>query len=501
MLFLAQGMLKPGAGQTVTLTGSITAPLVRIFDLSSGGTVKPLGTKELCPQWFGAKGDLSTDDSRAIQDAEVAAAAAGKPLHFPAATYGICTAAVNSSGPVENFGDGSAVTRLQRHSSCLQAKTDMLDIVTQSGVSLRDLGFDMLANGKTFSNSAVNVKNARGVKLQNLYVAHGQVVGFQCDNCSNVSDTGSTYYQNWWFGKSVSCGTGGTGNPVFNHGFTDTDVHYEDQPIGLGYNFFCSDIQVSGDTFHKSTLAFVQMPNAHASVTDVKIDSVSTYGCFSTGQCAGASTNNALFMEGVNDITIRGGSVTNFTGQQGAVFCVGSQLQIPEPGPVMQLPCSRVSVNGISVTNTTGSSIYINGQSFNGSLQGTQNSIENTVVTNASTCPVIVSTSYAVMQGNVCDTTLNGGYSLGRVTHATFRNNRGHNLGTAAAGNYVGLLINDSATQDVTVEGNEFVEDSGHSLRRCFDDETLATGHDSGMKQANNVCTGASVEWYPAPVK
>jgi hypothetical protein len=499
LLFLPGGVLQPAAKARLTFHGSVVAPLSRIFDVSQEAEVVLHGVPEIYPQWFGAKADPAADNTWSIRAAQIAAIDAGKPLHFPAGRYSICSIAVNTTKAVEDFGDGPALSMLQRHSSCLQAKSNMLDITTTGSVSLHSLGVDMLANGKTFSNDAVSVSNASEVRLRNLYIAHGQVVGFQCSNCSNVSDSGSTYYQNWWFGKSISCSQGGTAKPVFNKGFTDSDVRYEDQPIGLGYSFFCSDIKVSRDSFVKSGLAFIQMPDARAAVTDVNIDGVADHGCLQSGQCGTNKTNNALFMEGVSNLTVNGGTVSNFLGQQGGVFCIGSRLQIPAPqGPVMQLPCSHVSINRIKVSNTTGYSIFIRGQSFDESIVGTDNSISSTVVTGGSQCPAILATQNATMESNNCEMTSNGGFTLTRVRHAVFRNNRAHNIGTSAAGHNSGLLINDDATDDVIIENNQFIQDLGNSLLRCFDDETTTNG-ERHIKHTNNTCEGTTVKWYKAP--
>lgn len=499
LLFLPGGVLQPAPKAKLTLRGAVAAPLDGIFDIARGGAILPENVPEIYPQWFGAVSNPDVDSSAQIQAAQIAAAQTGKPLHFPAGQYGICNVVVKTANSVEDLGDGPELSQLRRHRSCLQAKSNMLDITTSGLVSLRSLGIDMLGNGKTFSNDAILVSNASEVRLRDLHIAHGQVVGFQCSNCSNVSDSGSTYYQNWWFGKSISCSQGGTAKPVYNTGFSDSNVRYEDQPIGLGYNFFCSDIKVSDDVFVKSGLAFVQMPNARATVNDISVDGVADFGCLQTSQCATSKSNNALFMEGVSNITVNGGSISNFTGQEGAVFCIGSQLQIPKPeGPVLQLPCSHVSINRIKINNTTGNSILIRGQSFDDSVQGVDNSINQTTVTNSTQCPIMLATERATVEGNDCEMTQNGGYIMGRVRHGVFRDNRGHNIGTAAPGRYTGLLINDDATEDVTVENNQFTEDSGHSLLRCFADETTAAGV-ARVKRGANTCKGAATEWYEAP--
>ena len=86
ILFYPNGIIQPASGQTVTLTGTITAALQQIFDLSLGGTVNlNASTPALYPQWWGAKGDGATNDTSAIRAATTSACGAGGgTVVFPA---------------------------------------------------------------------------------------------------------------------------------------------------------------------------------------------------------------------------------------------------------------------------------------------------------------------------------------------------------------------------------------------------------------------------------
>src|ERR1700689_2007505 len=54
MLFLAGGDLQPGSAQTVTISGAISAPTLKIFDISLGGSLVISGSLVVVPiQWFG----------------------------------------------------------------------------------------------------------------------------------------------------------------------------------------------------------------------------------------------------------------------------------------------------------------------------------------------------------------------------------------------------------------------------------------------------------------
>jgi hypothetical protein len=64
------GLIQPASGKIVTISGTITAPPVQIFDTSLGGAGSILLTgkiPQVYPNWFGAKMDGSTDDTAAWQ--------------------------------------------------------------------------------------------------------------------------------------------------------------------------------------------------------------------------------------------------------------------------------------------------------------------------------------------------------------------------------------------------------------------------------------------------
>jgi hypothetical protein len=75
MVFESGAILKPDAGVTVTISGSLTAALGQIFDLSNAGAVVVLGKKAASvarPEWWGAVGDLVADDTTPLTQAIVA---------------------------------------------------------------------------------------------------------------------------------------------------------------------------------------------------------------------------------------------------------------------------------------------------------------------------------------------------------------------------------------------------------------------------------------------
>ncbi|HEY2015651.1 MAG TPA: hypothetical protein VGH38_19240 [Bryobacteraceae bacterium] len=82
--FLPSGRLQPASGQTVTLSGFISAGFYQIFDISLGGTVVGFkATTANRPEWWGAAADNTHDDTAALK----AAIAAGGEVELSVGTY------------------------------------------------------------------------------------------------------------------------------------------------------------------------------------------------------------------------------------------------------------------------------------------------------------------------------------------------------------------------------------------------------------------------------
>lgn len=87
--YIAEGTIYNVAnGVTLTITGSVSAGLYQIFNCTGTGKIvfNRANLKEVYPQWWGAKGDGTTDDSTPITKAAVSVKHGGI-IFFPPGTY------------------------------------------------------------------------------------------------------------------------------------------------------------------------------------------------------------------------------------------------------------------------------------------------------------------------------------------------------------------------------------------------------------------------------
>ncbi|GGD62913.1 hypothetical protein GCM10010911_20840 [Paenibacillus nasutitermitis] len=98
LVFEKGAVLVPDSGITITVNGSVDAGLYQIFtSLSGKGDVKgKMQAVNIYPQWWGADGTDSSDDTTAIKKA-IASQTGGGTIYFPTGTY-IVSSALNVSG-------------------------------------------------------------------------------------------------------------------------------------------------------------------------------------------------------------------------------------------------------------------------------------------------------------------------------------------------------------------------------------------------------------------
>jgi len=502
------GSIQPAAGATVTLTGSITAPPNKILDYSAGGTVNLSGSKlslGVLPQWLGVTGS-GANETVNLQNALDISVASGKPLYVPTGTYAMCNISTTTTGAVTITGAGMNQSKFIRHSSCLHS-TDTMLTATFTGSSgtaeLRNFSISNVSSNGSLNSDDIDIFGASRVLVDGLYIAKAETAGLGIQSSSNVTITNSTIFENYWFGISVANGNdccGGTATPAYLYNYNFSGNTYVNQPIGLGLNFFMQIINISGETFDRSNLSLVQMPHAKATISNITIKGVPTQGC--TAACGLPATQNGLFLEGVADLDLSAFHISDLSGIEGGIFCVASTLTIPNPGTMIQLPCSNIHITGGTITDVTaGYSISIAGQSPGpGPVIGQNNTIKGTVLKGVNQCPIISSTDGFEISDVSCENAANGGFSLGSVLNGVFQNNRCRNCNTAGGGgNYPGLTLSGATLRRVKVFNNTF-ENNGSSLNYGIRDTTGVANNGAEIQYSGNICaTGCPTLYNPAP--
>lgn len=164
--FAPGGSLEIPSGQTVTIKGTIEAGFHQIF--RGEGKVKGLITAY--PEWFGAKGDGVTDDTRAVQSA-VNAITSTNPEKYKGATYSKTLKLTRShyriSQPliipesigvtIEGVGPGMGYSTIIQWNGTEQPDSYMLDARSVLGFTLRNLTF--IGQSETSSPSSACIGN------------------------------------------------------------------------------------------------------------------------------------------------------------------------------------------------------------------------------------------------------------------------------------------------------------------------------------------------------
>jgi polygalacturonase len=130
------GNIQPASGQTVTLTGSITAGASQIFDVSSGGTISFAGNTNVATvfaQWFGVKGDGVTDNGpyfaaatsalNSMGGGKLVIAAAASPYMFNTGTplYSNVTVEIQAGAIVKRVNSQGGTCYGGQHFGCYSA--------------------------------------------------------------------------------------------------------------------------------------------------------------------------------------------------------------------------------------------------------------------------------------------------------------------------------------------------------------------------------------------
>ena len=112
LIFANGAILAPKTGVTITLNCGIQAGLYQIF--GGSGTISGKSKiDKIYPQWFGAKGDGTTDDAAAIQSAIDYALTNEKVIYFPDGKY------IVDTGLIANYGRDYKPFKILGHNATL----------------------------------------------------------------------------------------------------------------------------------------------------------------------------------------------------------------------------------------------------------------------------------------------------------------------------------------------------------------------------------------------
>jgi len=180
------------------------------------GTATPMGWYNVKAAAYGAVGDGSTDDTAAIQAAvDVAEAAGGGTVYFPAGTYKIATGVTIDSDNIHILGDGIGATVIGwqdgNGAGGDNSNGDYIFTITDANnVSFEKVS---LTNGPSEDIGATNTPNAGGIitatgstkiRIRDCYLYEiGGSYGFVIRKCSNVKVTDTTFYMISYAGMMV----------------------------------------------------------------------------------------------------------------------------------------------------------------------------------------------------------------------------------------------------------------------------------------------------------
>jgi hypothetical protein len=227
------------SGDVVLLTGYTTAgdfgqPIELIVEASTGGVKSygPLADGRYANlyadgpvnvKWFGAKGDGSTDDSTAIQEAIDTADTAGQIVYLPASDYKIGTTltwkvpmrgdAMNTEVPGQTGGTRLIPTTGFNNAAIISIPNgtdwfDIRDLQITDPLSVAGANCDGISTAGTsdhfyFSNVLVRLMSGDGIKikafigeLNNCYAMSNTGTGLQLEFANSVHVRGGEYYGN-----------------------------------------------------------------------------------------------------------------------------------------------------------------------------------------------------------------------------------------------------------------------------------------------------------------
>lgn len=393
--FQQGGTLNISTGVTVTINGNVDAGLYQIFTLNGTGAVTLGSVKEAYPQWFGARGDGTTDDTAAVQNAVNAATSQYSttqmnfyteqtqlPLFFPKGTYIISsTLDLSFRNDIKiSFAPGAKLKWTGSQDGT------MIELKCSSRVELVDLRLDgnniagtfihHSGNGTSEASATHDALTGKGAVSYNLYqnvYCENQYTGSAkavVDTTPHASDSTHPWYYSMDDSQmySLKVRTGGT------NGFGLAMGTY----LALySPEFVCPNgilFAATGGTLEMYNPLFSLQSNTYGAIyamNGVYIGSIDVFGGYYEGSsapffgyAAGSTTG------GIKQLVIHGGlyaqasGATAFisipSGIPGSIYVKGARNQSSTQLPlIIDAASSYVSIDTVSMNEVQGNTNYV----------------------------------------------------------------------------------------------------------------------------------------------
>jgi parallel beta-helix repeat protein len=356
------GLLTPASGQVITLTGSVDAGRYRIFSIASGGSFVIGGNTDVVfPEWFGAVGDGSNDDTTALQAAINSRTAVGGVVHLGVnKNYKTSSALSISANGVQLLGYGFTSIANPGWTQ-ITSTSATADIITMGGAT---------ANCSDLTAGLWTV--VRGMRLNRSVTQSGTAKGINITNgCwTKIEDVESDQSISGFYVKG-SANTQIINTQVNATGAATTKYGYEIDSTGTANSStYLYHVVATGNAGTTTGLYLHGDCVADTYVSDLAVAGIANgVQITSTNGGAGFCNGDVKFFRPVIDIaTNRGFVVTNVTGTTGYASIEIAGGHIDTAGAVVGLEIENsegVNVHGTQFRSPSGTAILIHDSSRN----------------------------------------------------------------------------------------------------------------------------------------
>ena len=436
-------------GVTLTLNGTLLAPLSQVFILQgTGAVVIGPNTPLKFPEWLGAKGDNSTDDTTAIQNTINSLGANGGTVQFGAKTYKVTSVLTISTKHVQLTG-GTSFT------SIITTPTQTGNMITVAGTAFNPCTpsavidttiahLSLVRSAVGTAGYGVSINLTCGVLVDDVVVTDS-FHGFLLNQVGNPVIKNSTAY--WTsasasprYGWDIDTTTNGSFTVYLDHDFAGADTHVGVDGVNVRgiyvHGGHVSDIEI--DSFETAAVDYGEYIDCTSSLcSDMRI----TNSIHDRVQVIGHYVKNATNTTSGQFNIIGGNIATNANNAKGVVIDGASFVNVTN----VKVLCSGTGTIGISLINSSFRNNLI-GNLPTGCVSGIDvnsgilNNITGNIVTGSSTDGIKV-------EGGA-----NGNNLVGNVAHGAGITN-GLNMDATTGGNQVGFNTFYGATKTIINAG------------------------------------------------